>query len=1067
MSAAAQQAAHELLDTAYRDLGLTLGDLVPTSDSPTDSLSADQWRDKGEWLMLGKRMGAERVFFVGDDPVILFTALTTPTDETAMVSAYRRAWSMGRARCLFIAVEGELRVYALNEPPPRTLAEQESLTPLKIVSRTADVAEVLADYHRDRLQSGITFEEPEYRRQDGRADQRLLQDVFAATEALEAAGLPRTAAHALIERVILVRYLEDREVIGPKYFGQVAEPSRRWQRALNQESQMPSLGARSTFVSCLSDYEFTYAIFTKLAETFNGDMFLVDESEAQNVTAEHLTLVQRMLTGAGLTGQQTLFLWAYDFSVVPTSLISSMYEQFYRAGTDDDSGTHYTPQQLAEYVVAQTLTPEVLATNPRLCDPACGSGVFLVEAFRRMVRHHMTATPRVSAADLQALLRERLAGIDTNPEAIRLAAFSLYLAYLNYQDPPDIFAAGPLPRLIYRASEEPHNPVLVVADAFSPYLPDTLEFPGLALSANDDRQLPQATILPWSEGSFDVVIGNPPWDEPRRTPPTVAERWARSADLAVGDRSKSQLFMWRALTMVKPTGIVALLVAATPFHNVRSKKFRAQWLSSVILTSFVDFTSARRMFFPSGSAPFALVTFRRRLGQQSERFIYRSVRPSEVLDATRSMAFARSEHRWVEQRALSSRDYLWKTYAWGSHRDAALMAHLDAEQQLGEIVSTNPRPAWGYQWGRNQQRQASDYLKSIPSLNTFEIWGAINSEWFEDPPEYVKRSPDERLYSGQRVLITEGIRAGFGPNARLVSDHYSFRHKIYCVPLKHLPEWQAKTVLAIILSSLGRYRLFMRSGSWGLWHDKVNAEDIMALPVRFADGTADTTTRICDAIDALKYVDPRPASLLGEELPADRYSIAFGALMNEINEAVFDLFDLSSAERDLVNDFHTYTLGMASDWRTSPGLESLQLPIVASGTAHDVRQIDQHPIREYLDIFLSEWNPLIQPDGEFGWQIIRAPSGGLLCALFETREPAAGPSPELNVADWHTVLDRLEKSLSYPSTQAVGNDNVVRSVSDTSIVVVKRHEARLWSASAAREDAEATMLQAMRLQEAW
>ena len=146
-------------------------------------------------------------------------------------------------------------------------------------------------------------------------------------------------------------------------------------------------------------------------------------------------------------------------------------------------------------------------------------------------------------------------------------------------------------------------------------------------------------------------------------------------------------------------------------------------------------------------------------------------------------------------------------------------------------------------------------MKSIPSLRTFEIWGPIQTSWFEESPQFVGRDPDEQRYSGQRILITEGVRSGFGPYARLVTGHYSFRHIIYCVPLYHLAEWEAKTLLAIFLSSLGRYRLFMLSGSWGPWHDKVNAEDILAMPVRFADEYDSITLRITDAIDELSTIN--------------------------------------------------------------------------------------------------------------------------------------------------------------------------------------------------------------------
>ena len=533
---------------------------------------------------------------------------------------------------LFVATEGELRVYALNEPPPRTLADQNQLDPQMIVSRAADVADALADYHRDRLESGLLFETSEYHNRTGRSDERLLHDVEAATDALERHGLPRAAAHALIERVILIRYLEDRRVISEDYFARVAARAEAWAEALNRPPAMPVLGARSTFVSCLTDLHFTYAIFEELARTFNGDMFVVDELESSNIEGQHLELVRRMLTGEGLDGQAPLFLWAYDFGIVPTSLISSMYEQFYRAGTDDDKGTHYTPPELAEYVIAQTLTPEVMRQAPKICDPACGSGIFLVEAFRRLVRDEMAQIGgRLTSGRLRTLLLTRICGVDINPEAIRLAAFSLYLAYLNYQDPPDIAAAGRLPRLIFRPSDPPADAVLVVADAFSPLLSEALPIdlplnPGIA-----PGQLEASPFLPWVEQHFDVLIGNPPWDEPNGVPATADEIWARRNGYDFGDRSKSQLFMWRALSFLKPRGTAALLVAATAFHNVRSKKFRSQWLDSAAISAFVDFSSARRMFFRGGAAPFALVIFGPMdTSDPPNRLVYRNVRPSTV-----------------------------------------------------------------------------------------------------------------------------------------------------------------------------------------------------------------------------------------------------------------------------------------------------------------------------------------------------------------------------------------------------------------------------------------------------
>ena len=119
-----------------------------------------------------------------------------------------------------------------------------------------------------------------------------------------------------------------------------------------------------------------------------------------------------------------------------------------------------------------------------------------------------------------------------------------------------------------------------------------------------------------------------------------------------------------------------------------------------------------------------------------------------------------------------------------------------------------------------------------------------------------------------------------------------------------------------------------------------------------------------------------------------------------------------------------------------------------------------------MDRFLSEWNQAVKPEGEFSWRLLDAPGSELIGAVFEARDNQSDEnSIDIDDDDWRDVLERLSTSLSYPIVVSVGIEGMLRVVSDTSIVVIKRREARLWSASAAREDAEATMLQAMKLQD--
>ncbi|HEX5069661.1 MAG TPA: N-6 DNA methylase [Vicinamibacterales bacterium] len=118
-----------------------------------------------------------------------------------------------------------------------------------------------------------------------------------------------------------------------------------------------------------------------------------------------------------------------------------------------ETGTFYTPQPLAEFVVRRTLAPLVRGAtaddilNLRIIDPAMGSGAFLVAACRFLARAYETALVdegRCAETDLtdseRANIRRTIAGrcltgVDSNPVAVQLARLSLWLATLARDKP--------------------------------------------------------------------------------------------------------------------------------------------------------------------------------------------------------------------------------------------------------------------------------------------------------------------------------------------------------------------------------------------------------------------------------------------------------------------------------------------------------------------------------------------------------------------------------------------------------------------------------------------------------
>ena len=1035
-----------ILERVYTDLDLVNGTLVEVADSPLVGSVAQRWSELGDWLLLAARVNAERVFFLNDDPVLIFSSLPPESDEEDVLDCYRRTWSLARPRCLFLAVGDELRVYSLASPPRPSGTSHEPITALEVVTRAADVGDKLANFHRDRLESGAAFEEPRMADRSGRADQQLLRDVRAATAALVEAGMTPRLAHTLIERVILVRYLEDRAILTANYFDSVEYQHSEVLQELADGQSRPDFGQPSRFIPLLGNKDITYDLFDRLAKDFNGDLFVTTTEEREVVTVSHLRLLMNLLQGNAGAEQQPLFLWAYDFSVIPTSLISSMYELFYHDEVSEgNSGTYYTPPELVEFVLSDVLDKRTLDREPRVCDPACGSGIFLVEAFRRIVRHEML---RIGGSlpnwRLKDLLLNRIAGCDIDDAAIRLAAFSLYIAYLNYQSPQDIQKAGPLPRLIQGDEEDAVTAPLIVRDAFSSLVGEDLS--DICGSSNSDEH------LPWGPHSFDVVVGNPPWTEIKgeRSRP---EKWAQRLGRAIGDRSPSQLFLWRALDLLADEGVAALLVSAKAMFNRRSTsyEFRDQWLQEARLEHVVNFSHVRRDFFETGVAPFMMMRFRRADHGPNGMIIYETAR--HVPRGRRgSSALARLDRQVVSQSSLRARHYLWKTYSAGSLRDEALLARLGIEDRLSKWIPEEMR-AFGFQraGGTRRGQAPSRTLRNVRSLAKFDSWGPLRENWFESIPPCVSREPNKRFYRGLRLLIRRGVTPRFGPHARLETGEFAFRHTTYALSLDHLYQWQAKVILGTLLSSLGRYWLYMVSGSWGSWIDEIRSSDLLNLPVRLTSVPDSLAQQIAQSVDQLQHVVPQPIRRRSHVIPPEMVPF-----MEQIDEGVAALFELTDAERHLIADFWA----AQSNDATRP----VHVGPKVRGTEADLDPHSQEGINSYLRVFLSVWNRRLGSIGEFSWRIWHEPQTGVIAVVLETHETGAAASAvpaSMDDENWSSALHRIGVQWEESQSKSMLRYGIVRAITDTAIVVVKRNERHLWTASAAWQDADATAAQLM------
>jgi ribosomal protein L37AE/L43A len=121
----------------------------------------------------------------------------------------------------------------------------------------------------------------------------------------------------------------------------------------------------------------------------------------------------------------------------------------------------------------------------------------------------------------------------------------------------------------------------------------------------------------------------------------------------------------------------------------------------------------------------------------------------------------------------------------------------------------------------------------------------------------------------------------------------------------------------------------------------------------------------------------------------------------------------------------------------------------------------QKGLEGYLQTFLNIWNRELEPDGEFSWQVIqfqfKETKSFMLAIVFSTQEYGEKPQPV-------SELEQKQRIESFNQLIKQKND-LVCSVSDTKIIIIKRNEQKLWTCSMARKDAGEAMLQLLNLQE--
>ncbi len=367
----------------------------------------------------------------------------------------------------------------------------------------------------------------------------------------------------LLLRSILVKYLEERTD---------EEDNRIFQNGFFQKYS----GSDDSFISVLKKNGAIIDLFKQLEEDFNGNIFALSQTEIDVLKNKDLSLFIEAFDGYSDDKKQ-IYIWKlYSFNYLPIELISSIYEEF----MPKVAGVVYTPPFLVDFLIDQSMPLEDLInknTNFRVIDPACGSGVFLVAAFKRLVQawklKNQDYNPSIKV--LQEILLNSIYGIDIQRESIELAAFSLTIALCDQLSPKKI-------RDLKFDDLTENN--LFEKDFFTVILNEQNRYNELLKS-------------------FDLVIGNPPFIAKHTSNSLEIEKKRIEHKLPETPKSHriSQLFLEQSVLLAKPEGNICLLMPSETLLYRNYYKYRDYFFTNYYVKEIFDFTPLRRVLFPSAT----------------------------------------------------------------------------------------------------------------------------------------------------------------------------------------------------------------------------------------------------------------------------------------------------------------------------------------------------------------------------------------------------------------------------------------------------------------------------------
>ena len=997
--------------------------------------------------------GIIQVYGNNDQPVLFLKEIDT-FDETTLkqiVEIQRLCWNFQKVLFLYVYTKTEIRIYNCSEKPFSYDVKnidikdfEKKLYDLEVYScKESDISklETLNTlFSRIAIDTGFIWssekaiEIKKKLRLETRVDKFLVQSLIKTARALDNNGLnDKLIIHKLIMRSLFLFYLEDRKATSIDLYQSILPKS-------------------TSFFDILESPDATYNLFGKLADDFNGSLFDFEENEKYFITKEHLLLIKKCFFDGNLdVYQQKLFSWKlFDFSIIRIELLSEIYENFLSEldkKEKKNTGTFYTPPSLVELILNEKLSIKKEETNynVKTLDPSCGSGIFLVQSFKRILkRYENKHKTKLNDFDvLVKILKTNIFGIEIDPKSIKVAAFSLYLALLDNLDPKTGWWNG------------------------------TIKFPYLINDPDDTNLKEQGsnlfkrdTISDLSEikslQDFDLVVGNPPFGTKNLLPTITA--YCKQENFA----PEMVLPFLHKATLFAPKGQIALIFntkvltnTGGTYQNFRKWLFNKNYVEKVynfsILRKAPKFSGGQ--LFGSAVGPISIIFYQNETPENSKdtityyapkTYIKNDVLEGIVIDSLDVKYLPRIECQKFDTK-------IWKIAMWGSYYDFVLIEKLFQKNSLKkDLRDNNIKNGVGFQLLTNTKDKPrknkfisenkyldADYIERFTSYNS-NLKGINTSIKTEKAKQFYnfnesteiknidlfRRLGDLKAYESPHLLLKKGLIDN-QICASYLEDICSFRDGVYGFYSLDKNENYLKALTILLNSRISAYLLFLTISSYGVEREQIMKNEFLTLPYSINETIKYQLVAVFDKISLLKKLDEKNGS-----------KSDISHLEKEIDQIICnDVLKLSKEEQIIIQDTLNYSLDLFEKQERSQAV----FPVINSD---DYTNRLSKELNEWLDdVNLKVSITIYDINRNCPLYMIKISFGNEQKSIFKSKE---------NIYD---ELKRIDKSLWEEEGQNLYFRKKLNYYDNNNVYIIKPNQRRFWSQTAAMEDSKELLIE--------